>query len=84
MTDIYLRGSLSRARGVIGRYPSPADQYIFEWPDICPRRIHMLGVRKPLIVEWWAGGGLVARERLKPWFGTAIHPADRVIEYSPD
>jgi hypothetical protein len=44
----------------------------------------MLGVRRRLIVEWWADGEFVAREHLKPWFGTAIHRADRVIEYSPD
>jgi hypothetical protein len=84
MTDIHLRGPLSRARGVIARYPSPSERYIFEWTDISPRRIHMLGVRRALIVEWWAEGEFVSREHLKPWFGTAIHRADRVIEYSPD
>jgi len=43
----------------------------------------MIGVPQALDVEWWAEGELVACERLSPWFGSASHPADRVIEYPP-
>ena len=84
MTDHHLTRYLSRARGVIGRYPDPGDRYIFEWSTIADRPIHMLGVTRPLIVEWHQRGAMVRREQLRPWVGWASHPADRVIEYAPD
>jgi hypothetical protein len=43
----------------------------------------MLGVRRPLVVEWHIAGAMVVRETLQPWVGRASHPADRVIEYRP-
>ena len=83
MTDHHLTGRLSRARGVIGRYPDPNERYIFEWTGVAGRPIHMLGVRRPLVVEWHIAGAMVVRETLRPWVGRASHPADRVIEYRP-
>ncbi|MEF8939637.1 MAG: hypothetical protein V5A22_07300 [Salinivenus sp.] len=44
------------------------------------RRVHMVGVRDPLRVEWWVDGELVAGDRLEPWTGTAAHRADTVLE----
>jgi len=84
MSDYHLTGYLSRARGVIARYPDPGDRYIFEWSTIADRPIHMVGVTRPLIVEWHQRGAMVRREQLRPWVGRATHPADRVIEYAPD
>jgi len=84
MTDYRLTGYLARARGVIGRYPDPGDRYILEWSTIAGRPIHMLGVTRPLIVEWHQRGAMVRREMLRPWVGHASHPADRVIEYAPE
>ena len=83
MTEYVLAGPLSRARGVIGRYPATEERYVLEWPRVKPRRIHMIGVLQPLEVEWWAADELVAREQLEPWIGTGCQPADRVIEYPP-
>ena len=83
MTDYYLTGYLSRARGVIGRYPDPGDRYILEWSEIAKRPIGMVGVTRPLIVEWHQHGAMVRRKHLRPWVGRASYPADRVIEYRP-
>mgnify|MGYP007047130745 FL=1 len=84
MTDHHLDGWLARTRGVIGRYPSPRDRYILEWPQIDDRPIHMVGVPRQLVVEWWADGEIVTVEHLDAWVGHASHPADTVIEYSPE
>jgi len=84
VTDHHLTGYLARARGVIARYPDPGDRYIFEWSTIADRPIHMVGVTRPLIVEWHQRGAMIRREQLRPWVGRATHPADRVIEYAPD
>jgi hypothetical protein len=84
MTDHHLDGWFARTRGVIGRYPTQGDQYILEWDHIDDRPIHMIGVRRHLVVDWWANGDMVAREQLHPWVGHATHRADTVIEYSPD
>jgi len=84
MNDHHLTGRLSRARGVIGRYPDPDERYILEWSAIDDRPIHMLGVTRPLVVEWHQRGAMVRREMLRPWVGHASHPADRVIEYAPE
>jgi hypothetical protein len=54
-----------------------------EWSDIAKRPIGMVGVTRPLIVEWHQRGAMVRREQLRPWVGRASHPADRVIEYRP-
>ena len=84
MIDHHLTGRLSRARGVIGRYPDPNERYIFEWTKVGDRPIHMLGVNRHLIVEWHIAGAMVNRKMLRPWVGYASHPADRVIEYAPE
>ena len=84
MIDHHLTGRLSRARGVIGRYPDPNERYIFEWRNVGDRPIHMLGVNRHLIVEWHIAGAMVKRKMLRPWIGRASHPADRVIEYAPE
>jgi hypothetical protein len=43
----------------------------------------MVGVRRPLRVEWLADGETVAVETLRPWTGWAIHRADTVVESRP-
>ena len=58
MIDKHLTGRLSRARGVIGRYPDPNERYIFEWTNVGDRPIHMLGVNRHLIVEWHIAGAM--------------------------
>jgi uncharacterized membrane protein (UPF0127 family) len=75
-----LRTPLQRARGVIGREPSRGEQYMLTWDDVGQRRVHMVGVRRPLRVRWLADGDLVAEETLPPWVGSARHRADVVIE----
>jgi len=84
MTDHHLTGYLSRARGVIGRYPAPGDRPPLEDVAIADRPIGMVGVTRPLVVEWHQRGAMVRREQLRPWVGRAKHPADRVIEYAPE
>jgi hypothetical protein len=44
----------------------------------------MVGVRRPLRVEWRVDGETVAVETLRPWTGWAIHRADTVVESRPD
>jgi hypothetical protein len=80
MNEIVLSRPHERARGVIGRYPAPDERYVFEYDGVASRRIHMIGVRRPLRVTWWIGDEAVAVETLRPWIGTAAHRADRVTE----
>lgn len=76
----YLDSRWQQSRGVIGRYPDPNECYVFRFDTMRPRLIHMVGVRRPLRVEWWANGDMVATERLRPWIGMARHPADEIRE----
>lgn len=83
MTDIRLTGPIEQARGVIGRYPAPGERYVFEFDRVAPRGIHMVGVRRPLLVRWLARGELVAESVLRPWIGYGRHEADVVTEERP-
>lgn len=83
-TQHVLTGFVEQARGVIGRYPGPDEEFVFEFDSLGRRDIHMVGVRRPLEVEWYRDGELVRREVLRPWLGFAVEKADRVIERRPD
>lgn len=83
-TRIYLEGTWEMSRGVIGRYPNPDEEFVFQFDDQQPRLIHMLGVRRPLRVRWYIGAYLIADEILGPWTGWGIHVADRVVETRPE
>lgn len=83
LNQIVLSSTLQQLRGVIGRYPSRDEEFIFEFGQVAERDIHMLGVRQPLEVEWWADGDLVRVEELRPWIGAATARADRVVERRP-
>lgn len=81
---IVLDSILSQLRGVIGRYPDPGQEYVFEFDDVAKRDVHMVGVRRPLQVEWYVDDDLVREEVLQPWLGYASAEADRVIERRPE
>ena len=81
--QIVLSSFFSQARGVIGRYPEPEQEFVFEFGDVDDRLVHMVGVTQPLQVEWYVGDDLVRVEELKPWTGYASAEADRVIERRP-
>jgi len=81
--DVVLRSPLDKARGIIGRYPEPDESIVMEFEDVEPRLIHMMFVRRPLVVEWWVGNELQQRKELRPWIGVGRAPADRVIEKRP-
>lgn len=81
--DTTLETRWQRARGVIGRYPAPDERYILEWDRVDERPIHMVGVRRPLLVTWLAEGVVTQETLLDPWTGHASARADRVIEESP-
>lgn len=81
--DIILRTSFEQARGVIGRYPKPGQRVIFEFDDVGPRVVHMLGVRRALSVQWWIGDERERTETLRPWTGIARAKADTIIETRP-
>ena len=78
-----LSSSLQQLRGVIGRYPGPDQEFVFEFDTVAERDVHMLGVHRPLEVEWWADGDLVRVAELRPWIGAATAQADRVVERQP-
>ena len=78
--DVVLRSPLDKARGVIGRYPEPDESIVMEFENIEPRVIHMMLVRRPLVVEWCVENELQQRQELRPWIGIVRAPADRVIE----
>jgi len=82
--QIVLDSLLSQLRGVIGRYPNPNQEYVFEFDDVGERDVHMVGVRRPLRVEWYVDDDLVREEVLRPWLGYASTRADRVIERRPE
>ena len=81
---IVLDSFLSQLRGVIGRYPEPGQEYVFEFDEVRNRDVHMVGVRQPLQVEWYVDDDLVREEVLRPWLGYASAEADRVIERRPE
>jgi len=78
-----LTGPLEQTRGVIGREPAPGEVYRFEFDNVAPRLMHMVGVRQPLDVQWYVDGKLIAQELLRPWFGWARYRADVVEETVP-
>jgi uncharacterized membrane protein (UPF0127 family) len=78
--EVVLDTALARMRGVIGRRVDPGDRFIFEFDEVAPRMIHMVGVRVPLRVEWWIGDELVEVADLRPWTGLGRVRADRVVE----
>jgi len=84
MSDYHLEGFFAKFRGVIGRYPEPGDRYLFPFDKVVRVPVHMLGVRKPLQVEWWARGELVERRIMPAWWGTHSERADLVIESAPE
>jgi hypothetical protein len=81
--QIVLSSFLAQARGVIGRYPEPDQEFVFEFDEVRERDVHMVGVRRPLQVEWYVDDDLVRVEELKPWTGYASAEANRVIERRP-
>lgn len=83
MDEIVLTGPLEQTRGVIGRYPGPDERYVFEFDGVAYRFIHMLGVRRPLLVRWFVEDELEREVTLRPWAGLGIAPADRVTEERP-
>lgn len=83
MTTVTLTTPVEQARGVIGRYPAPGERYVFEFETVKPRLIHMVGVRRPLRVEWYVGEELEAARTLRPWVGWGRARADRVVERRP-
>lgn len=75
---------LDKARGVIGREPDPGEEYVFSFDSVKPRTVHMVGVRKPLEVEFRIVDRC-AYERtyvttLRPWIGVARAPCNLIIE----
>lgn len=83
-TDHVLSGPIEQARGVIGRYPSEKERFVFEFGSVKSRGIHMVGVRRPLRVQFFAEGEEVLDVVLSPWTGHASAECDRVIESRPE
>jgi len=81
--NIHVTSRFGKARGVIGRYPNEYESYVFTWDVPRMRRVHMLGVTRPLEVVWIRDGIVVAKKVLEPWTGTDNHIADMVIERKP-
>jgi len=81
--DLVLRSPLAHARGVIGRYPDPNQRVVFEFERVAARLVHMVGVRRPLAVEWWVGDTQTHATTLRPWVGVDRAPADRIVEAQP-
>jgi len=75
-----LTGPLEQVRGVIGREPGPDEAFVFEFGEVARRPVHMVGVRKPLRVEWHVDDRCVRTEELSPWTGYASARADTVVE----
>jgi len=75
-----LTGPLEQVRGVIGREPAPDEAFVFPFDEVARRPVHMVGVRKPLRVEWHVDDRCVRTEELAPWTGYASHRADTVVE----
>jgi hypothetical protein len=69
---------------VIGRYPRDGERYIFEYDKPRVLGVHMLGVRRPLLVDWLLDREVVQTQVLDPWVGKGQAWADTVIEQSPE
>jgi hypothetical protein len=82
--NTHIDSVIGKMRGVIGRYPHDGESYVFTWDTAKTRRVHMLGVTRPLHVSWCRDGTVIARRTLKPWIGTDAYVADMVIERRPD
>jgi len=80
VTNVVLDSRWQQARGVIGRYPTENERYVFPFADVAMRRVHMIGVRRPLRVTWYAHNKIEAKDVLEPWTGTAAHKADCITE----
>ena len=83
MSEQVLTGALEQARGVIGRYPGPRESYRFEFDSVRRRRFHMLGVSRPLRIEFFVGEKCVRKTIMRPWVGTAAARCETVIESRP-
>ena len=81
--DLLLRSRLAHARGVIGRYPDPGQRVVFEFESVAARLVHMVGVHRPLAVEWWDGDTRTHATTLRPWVGVGRAPAYRIVEAQP-
>jgi len=82
--DLVLSSTLEQLRGVIGRYPEVGQRVVFAFDAVDQRVVHMVGVSRPLVVEFFVGEELVRTEKLRPWVGMAMEECDRVIERRPD
>ena len=78
-----LETPLEQIRGVIGRYPSPTEAYVFDFQSSRCRGVHMIGVPRPLTVAWYTDGTEVATQQLDPWVGIASNTCDTIVEYCP-
>ncbi len=81
--EIHLETAWQHTRGVIGRYPDPDQEFVFEFDTIRKRGIHMIGVTRPLEVSWYVGGNAVATKTLRPWRGFGRYRCDRIVERRP-
>lgn len=79
-----LTGPLEQARGVIGRYPQHGEEFVFEFERAKKRLFHMVGVTRPLNVEFFLDGKSIRTTRLSPWVGMAMEKCDRVVETRPE
>jgi len=78
-----LTGPIEQARGVIGRYPGPDEEYVFEFDTVTERELHMLFVRRPLRARFYVGDDLVLDTVMRAWTGTASAECDRIVESRP-
>ena len=83
MTDHVLTDPFEQMRGVVGRYPSRDERYIFDFDTVKKRGVHMFGVFRPLTVGFYLDGELVKERTLLPFIGRAKAICDRVIERRP-
>ena len=68
---------------MIGRYPSEAERFVLSYPSVADRPIHMVGVRRPLMVTWLADGEVTKQTVARPWVGGGSATADTIIEERP-
>ena len=83
MNDHVLTDPFEQMRGVVGRYPSRDERYIFDFDTVKKRGVHMFGVFRPLTVEFYLDDELVKERTLMPFIGRATAICDRVIERRP-
>lgn len=70
-----------RASGLMFSKPDPKGAYIFPYPDIGRRGVHMLFVFVPLDVLWLQRGEVHKKATLKPFVGHDVAQADAFIEF---